>query len=185
MDDQQNPQLFTNLMLNAVDNVMRYLDINVPRHFRVDRCHAPARPVVVDNQIMGSYNSFIGSNLFHDLRIQIRIRSLPDQRFQCIFCNGNTGPHNEYRHNKSCDCVDINRKEMADQYRSDRCARRDHVAHGIRRRCQHHLRLNAVSQFSVEKRHPQLYTNREHQNQKRNHLKCDLFRIADFLQGAL
>ena len=49
---------------------------------------------------------------------------------------------------------------MADQCRSDRCARRDHVTHGIRRRCQHHLRLNAVSQFSVEKRHPQLYTNR-------------------------
>ena len=172
-------------MFNAVDNIMRYLDIDISRHLRMDRCHTSARPVVVDNQIMGSYNSFIGSNLFHDPCIQIRIRALPDQRFQCIFCNGNTGPHNEYRHNKSCDCVDINRKEMADQCRSDRCARRDHVTHGIRRRCQHHLRLNAVSQFSVEKRHPQLYTNREHQNQKRNHLKCDLFRIADFLQRAL
>ena len=143
-----------------------------------------ARPVVVDNQIMGSYNSFIGSNSLFMIRAY---RSDPRPARSAVpmyLCNGNTGPHNEYRHNKSCDCVDINRKEMADQYRSDRCARRDHVAHGIRRRCQHHL-LNAVSQFSVEKRHPQLYTNREHQNQKRNHLKCDLFRIANFLQGAL
>ena len=80
-------------MFNAVDNIMRYLDIDISRHLRMDRCHTSARPVVVDNQIMGSYNSVIGSNLFHDPCIQIRIRALPDQRFQCIFCNGNTGPH--------------------------------------------------------------------------------------------
>lgn len=72
-------------MFNAVDNIMRYLDIDISRHLRMDRCHTSARPVVVDNQIMGSYNSFIGSNLFHDPCIQIRIRALPDQRFQCIF----------------------------------------------------------------------------------------------------
>ena len=29
---------------------------------------------------MGSYNSFIGSNLFHDPCIQIRIRALPDAK---------------------------------------------------------------------------------------------------------
>ena len=139
---------------------MGFFDIYVIRYFRMDRSHAPSRSVIMNDQIMRSYNAVVFFYKSFNLIIYLRIDCFTDQRFQRIFCNADSCPHYNKGNSDSDHSVNVPARNSKNDKRKDRRACCDHISHRIRKHCHHHFRIYLLAKPLVEQTKPQFHSDR-------------------------
>ena len=139
MDDKEDSQFFSRIPLDPVNDLMGLFDIHIVRNLCMDGCHAPARSVIMYDQIMRPLDPVVALDELLDLPVYLRIDRLSDQRLQRIPCDADACPHDDESHSRSHDSVDIDPCHTQ-EHKGEHCrAGRDHISHGIREHSLHHL----------------------------------------------
>ena len=115
MDHKENTEAALCLPLHIIDDFVGFFNAYIIRYLRMDRRHASGRPVIMYDQIVTSHNSVKAFNKFRDLPVKLRIDRLSDQGSQSILGNPDTCPHDDKRHDKAHDSIDIEPPDSVNQ----------------------------------------------------------------------
>ena len=107
VDQKVDSKIFSGLPLDPVDDLVGNFDIDIIWYFRMDGRHAPSRSVIMYQQIVCSDNAVVGFHKSGDFIKGFLRNCFPDQWFQCIFCDSDSGPHDNKCHADSDETVDI------------------------------------------------------------------------------
>ena len=157
MNHKKYPQLFLGIPLNLIYNCVGFSNFHIAGNLCVNRSHAPARTIIVYNQIVTSDNAIILLHKPCNFLVDFRINSFPDQRSQRILCNVNPGNHNQNRYSNAHKSINVHMPDAIHHNGKNCCRCCPGISQRIRSRCQHDRGLNPFSQFAVEQAHPQLH----------------------------
>ena len=123
------------------------------------------------DQVMGTFNPVIAFYKPLDLLVYLRGNSLSNERFQRIFRDTDTRPHDDKSYTRADKAVDVDarRPEKEDRYNSRTCS--DSISHRIRKHRHHHFRVDLRSQLPVKKTEPKLHRYGQHKDEHRYCLK--------------
>ena len=105
-----------------------------------------------------------GFYFFFDFFVKSRINGGADQRFQGIFGNADSGPHDKAGYHQSYNAVYVYMKETENQEGDNGGGSGDYISHSIGGSSQHDLRVDAVSKLLIKGTKPQLDADGENQD---------------------
>lgn len=108
VDDQLHAELFRDVALNVVDQLMRLQNVLARVQLHMDAGKAPAGAVVMDDQIVDAEHArVIAADLLRDGVDERLVRRLAEQRVDRVLGDAHARPQNEHRDQKPRPAVDL------------------------------------------------------------------------------
>ena len=180
----QNAELFPDLPLRLIHRVVEGENISAALDLRMEGDEAPARAVIVHNQVVDAHDLRVGQGGLFDLLHQFRVRGLAQQRRKRVPQGIVPGKNDEGGHQQARPTVHIYLEQPGNAHAQQHHGGGNGVGEGVSSSGLHGGGADLPAHRLVIQAHVELHPDGSQQDHRRQQPHSHRLRVQDLGQGA-